>query len=68
MKIKDEQMQTQVLAVQLELFLWHNLETAKNEPEAADFKQLWQNLEQVIEQSELDQQLRVAGDAIAKGC
>lgn len=56
-------MQTQ--AVQLELALWHNLATAKNEPVAADIKQLWQDLEQVIEQSELDQQLRVAGDAIA---
>lgn len=56
-------MQTQ--AVQLELDLWHNLKTARNEPVAADFQQLWQHLEQVIEQSELDQQLRVAGDAIA---
>lgn len=64
MRIKNEQMQTQVLAVQLELDLWHNLETAKNEPQAADFKQLWQDLEQVIEQSELDQHLRVAGDVI----
>lgn len=64
MRIKDEQMQTQVLAVQLELDLWHNLATAKDEPETAHIKQLWQDLEQVIEQSELDQQLRVAGDAI----
>jgi hypothetical protein len=66
MRIKDEQMQTQVLAVQLELDLWQNLATAKDEPETADILQLWQDLEQVIEQSELDQQLRVAGDAIAK--
>ena len=65
MKIKDKQMQTQVLAVQLELDLWHNLATAKDEPETADILQLWQDLEKVIEQSELDQQLRVAGDAIA---
>ena len=61
-------MQTQVLAVQLELDLWHNLAIAKDEPETADIKQLWQDLEQVIEQSDEDQQLRVAGDAIAKGC
>lgn len=65
MRIKDEQMQTQVLAVQLELDLWHNLAIAKDEPETADIKQLWQDLEQVIEQSDEDQQLRVAGDAIA---
>lgn len=58
-------MQTQVLAVQLELNLWHNLKTAKDKPETADIKQLWQDLEQIIEQSELDQQLRIAGDAIA---
>lgn len=61
---KGLRMQTQVLAFQLELDLWHKLETARNEPEAADFQQLWQDLEQVIEQSDKDQQLRVAGDAI----
>jgi hypothetical protein len=59
-------MQAQVLAFQLELDLWQDLKTAKDEPETADILQLWQDLEQVIEQSELDQQLRVAGDAIAK--
>lgn len=53
-------MQTQVLAIQLELDLWQNLKTARDEPETADIKQLWQELEQVIEQSELDQQLRVS--------
>lgn len=47
-------MQTQPLAFQLELDLWQDLKTAKNEPETADIKQLWQDLEQVIEQSELD--------------
>jgi predicted nucleotidyltransferase len=58
-------MQAQVLAFQLELDLWRVLKTAKDEPETADIKQLWQDLEQVIEQSDKDQQLRVAGDAIA---
>ncbi len=58
-------MQTQAFAKQLELSLWQDLKTAKSEPVAANQEQLWQKLEQVVEHSDKNQKLRVAGDAIA---
>lgn len=36
-------MQTQVQAVELELFVWQDLKTAKDEPETANCQQLWQD-------------------------
>jgi hypothetical protein len=57
-------MRTQTLAKQLELNLWQDLKTASSDPESADLLQLWQELEQVIGQTDSSQQLRVAADAI----
>lgn len=58
-------MPLQTLSKQLELDLWQDLKTAVSDPEAANIKQLWQQLEQVIAQTDSSQQLRVAADAIA---
>ncbi len=54
---------------QLELNLWQELEAAAREPVTADLAHLWQKLEQSIaEIDELDrnQQLQLAGEAIAQ--
>lgn len=56
----------QIVAKQLELSLWENLETAITQPEAADLSQLWQDLEQAIAKTDKDQQLLLAGEAIAQ--
>ncbi len=51
---------------QLELDLWGDLKSALNEPEAADFEQLWQELDSVIAPLEKNQQLQVAAEAISQ--
>ena len=51
---------------QLELDLWGDLKTALKEPESADMKLLWQGLEDAIAHQDSNQQLLVAGDAIAQ--
>ncbi len=59
----------QTIPRQLELTLWQELEAAVREPVTADLAHLWQKLEQSIgEIDELDrnQQLQVAGEAIAQ--
>ncbi len=56
----------QTIAKQLELDLWQELKAASREPEAADLFQLWNKIEQTIAESDQDQQLLLAGDAIAK--
>ena len=58
-------MQTQAYLKQLELSMWQDLKTAKSEPLATNFQQLWSKLEQVIELTDKNQKLRVLGDAIA---
>ena len=58
-------MQTQAFLKQLEFSMWQDLKTAKSEPLAANFQQLWSKLEQVIELTSKNQKLRVLGDAIA---
>jgi hypothetical protein len=58
-------MPTQTIAKQLELNLWQDLKSAAIDPQVADLQQLWLELEQVIEQTDSSQQLRVAADAIA---
>jgi hypothetical protein len=51
---------------QLELNLWGDLKTALKEPESADLQLLWHSLEDVIALSDSNEQLLVAGDAIAQ--
>ena len=51
---------------QLELDLWGDLKTALTEPEAADMELLWHSLEDAIALSDSNEQLSVAGDAIAQ--
>ena len=51
---------------QLELDLWGDLKTALTQPESADMKLLWQGLEDVIAHQDSNEQLLVAGDAIAQ--
>ena len=51
---------------QLELDLWGDLKTALTQPEAADMELLWHSLDQAIAHSGSNQQLLVAGDAIAQ--
>lgn len=51
---------------QLELDLWGDLKTALKEPEAADMELLWHSLEDAIAHSDSNEQLLVAGDAIAQ--
>lgn len=51
---------------QLELDLWGNLKTALIAPESADLQLLWQGLEDAIAHSDSNEQLLVAGDAIAQ--
>lgn len=58
-------MPTHILPKQLELNLWQDLKAAAGNPEVADLQRLWQQLEQVISQTDSSQQLRVAADAIA---
>ena len=51
---------------QLELNLWGDLRTALTEPESADMELLWQGLEEAIAHQDSNEQLLVAGDAIAQ--
>ena len=51
---------------QLELDLWGDLKTALTEPESADMELLWQGLEEAIAYQNSNQQLLVAGNAIAQ--
>jgi len=51
---------------QLELDLWGDLTTALKEPEAADMELLWHSLDQAIAFQDSNEQLLVAGDAIAQ--
>ena len=51
---------------QLELDLWGDLKIALTEPESADMQLLWQGLEDAIAHSDSNQQLLVAGEAIAQ--
>lgn len=51
---------------QLELDLWGDLKSALDEPQAANFHELWQELEQAIAPLEKYQQLHVAGEVIAQ--
>lgn len=51
---------------QLELDLWGDLKTALKEPESADLQLLWQGLEDATALSDSNEQLLVAGDAIAQ--
>jgi hypothetical protein len=51
---------------QLELDLWGDLSTALKEPEAADMELLWDSLEDAIAYKDSNEQLLVAGDAIAQ--
>jgi hypothetical protein len=51
---------------QLELDLWGDLKTALEEPESADMELLWQGLEDAIANQDSNEQLLVAGDAIAQ--
>ena len=56
----------QTTTKQLELSLWQDLEAAINAPETADIKILFQDLERVVAEVQLDQRLLLAGDAIVK--
>ncbi len=51
---------------QLELDLWGDLKTALTDPEAADMELLWHSLEDAIAHQNSNEQLLVAGDAIAQ--
>ena len=51
---------------QLELDLWGDLKTALTQPESADMKLLWHSLDQAIADKDSNEQLLVAGDAIAQ--
>ena len=51
---------------QLELDLWGDLKTALTEPESADMELLWQGLEEAIAHQDSNEQLLVAGNAIAQ--
>ncbi len=51
---------------QLELDLWGDLKTALKEPESADLQLLWHSLEDAIAHQGSNEQLLVAGDAIAQ--
>ena len=51
---------------QLELDLWGDLKTALTKPESADMELLWHSLEDAIAFQDSNQQLLVAGDAIAQ--
>ncbi len=51
---------------QLELDLWGDLKTALTEPESADMQLLWQGLEEAIAHKDSNEQLLVAGNAIAQ--
>ncbi len=51
---------------QLELNLWGDLKTALTQPEAADMELLWHSLEDAITDQDSNEQLLVAGDAIAQ--
>ena len=51
---------------QLELDLWGDLKTALTQPESADMELLWHSLEEAIAHSGSNEQLLVAGDAIAQ--
>ena len=51
---------------QLELDLWGDLKTALTQPESADMELLWHSLEDAIAHQGSNQQLLVAGDAIAQ--
>ena len=51
---------------QLELDLWGDLKTALKSPESADMQLLWQGLEDAIAHQDTNEQLLVAGDAIAQ--
>ena len=51
---------------QLELDLWGDLKTALIAPESADMELLWQGLEEAIAHQDSNEQLLVAGDAIAQ--
>ena len=51
---------------QLELDLWGDLKTALTEPESADMGLLWHSLEEAIAHQDSNEQLLVAGDAIAQ--
>lgn len=51
---------------QLELDLWGDLKSAREQPETADFHQLWQELEIAIASVEQNQQLQVAAEAISQ--
>jgi hypothetical protein len=51
---------------QLELDLWGDLKTALKSPESADMELLWQGLEDAIANQDSNEQLLVAGDAIAQ--
>lgn len=55
-----------MIAQQLELNLWQGLEIAKEEPAAADIKRLWQQVEVALALLPPEQQLQVAGEAIAQ--
>lgn len=51
---------------QLELDLWGDLKTALDEPETANFQQLWQELERAIAPMGNYQQLQVAAEATSQ--
>ncbi len=51
---------------QLELDLWGDLKTALTQPESADLQLLWHSLEDAIAHQGSNEQLLVAGDAIAQ--
>ena len=51
---------------QLELDLWGDLKTALIAPESADMELLWHSLEDAIAHQDSNEQLLVAGDAIAQ--
>ncbi|KJH70085.1 hypothetical protein [Aliterella atlantica] len=51
---------------QLELDLWGDLRSALDEPQAANFHELWQELERALAPLEKNQQLQVAADAISQ--
>lgn len=51
---------------QLELDLWGDLKTALTEPESADLELLWHSLEDAIAHFDSNEQLLVAGEAIAQ--
>jgi hypothetical protein len=54
------------LIKQLELNLWSEIEAAANEPEKVNLTELCQKLDQVLEQVPDNQQLAIAGNAIAE--